>query len=80
MSRRFQFSLGALFWFVLVVAVNVLTWHAFFEKALRPPPPLKVTYSSDLDVPVIQGHVTIVNGELIQSEAGPHATKSGMQE
>lgn len=78
MSRPFQFSLGALFWFVLVIAVNVLTWHAFY-KVLRPPP-LKIIYSSDLNVPVIQGHVTVVNGEFVQSEAGPHATKSGMQD
>jgi hypothetical protein len=37
MSRRFQFSLGALFWFVLVVAANIVTWQAFWRNVVLSP-------------------------------------------
>jgi hypothetical protein len=36
MTRRFQFSLASLFWLVLVVAVNVVTWQAFYRDVILP--------------------------------------------
>jgi hypothetical protein len=33
-SWRFQFSLGALLWSVLVIAVNVITWQAFCREVM----------------------------------------------
>ena len=39
MSRRFQFSLGSLSWFVLVAAVNLVVWHLFLERFLWDPKP-----------------------------------------
>jgi hypothetical protein len=35
MSRLFQFSLAGLSWFVLVAAVNLLTWRAVWQNLPR---------------------------------------------
>jgi hypothetical protein len=32
MSRRFQFSLGVLFWLVLVLAVNIAVWRGLLTS------------------------------------------------
>jgi hypothetical protein len=37
MRRRFQFSLAGLLWFMFVIAVNVITWQAFWLNVVATP-------------------------------------------
>ena len=67
--------MGALFWFVLVIAVNVVTWQAFWrEVILEPNAELAV-----IDDDVMPGHMVLhwPDGRRIVKKMPPALIETG---